>query len=236
MNESVDEDPDFATLTTKYGDLLKSLDQVVGRTAVKLDMRSAVVRTHETNMGNFIADLYRASTGADVALVNGGSIRADAEINPGNVTRRDVLSILPFNNKIVKIEISGAVLRAALEYGVASLGVEEQQPGRFPQVSGIRYSYDGRLTPGKRLKSVTVNGKPLDDGQMYTLATSEYVALHDGDGYTAFRGAKVLIGPDKAPAEADVLMKAITSVRSIAPKVDGRIARVDVAKSSGECP
>jgi len=236
VNESVVEDPDFATLTTKYGDLLKNLDQIVGRTAEKLEIRSADVRTRETNMGDFVADLYRESTGADVALVNGGSIRADTEINPGTVTRRNVLSVLPYNNRIVKIEINGAVLRAALEYGLASLGVEEQQPGRFPQVSGIRYSYDGRLAPGKRLKSVTVNGKPLADGQLYTLATSEYVALHDGDGYTAFRGAKVLIGPDKAPAEAEVLMKAITSVPAIAPKVDGRITRVDVAKGSGECP
>jgi hypothetical protein len=71
---------------------------------------------------------------------------------------------------------------------------------------------------------------------MYTLATSEYVALHEGDGYTAFRGAKVLIGPDSAPAEADVLMKAITSVPAIAPKVDGRITRIDASKGSGECP
>ena len=235
VDQSVDDDPEFATLTTRYGDLLKSLEQVVGRTAEKLEIRSADIRTRETNMGDFIADLYREATGADVALVNGGSIRADATIDPGDVTRRDVLSILPYNNKIVKLQISGAVLRAALEYGLASLGVEEKQPGRFPQVSGIRYSYDTRLAAGKRLTSITVNGKPLGDGQTYTLATSEYVALHDGDGYTAFRGAKVLIGPEQAPAEADVLMKAITAVQAIAPKTDGRITRVDAAKDQANC-
>lgn len=236
VDETVNEDVAFAPLNEKYGDLLKSLDGVVGKTDVPLEMRSADVRRRESNMGDFIADLYRESTGADVALVNGGSIRADTVIKMGEVTRRDVLAILPYNNKIVKIEISGAVLRAALEYGVASLDVDETQPGRFPQVSGVRFTYDARLAPGKRLKTVTVNGKPLDDSQTYTLATTEYVALHEGDGYTNFRGAKVLIGPDKGPAEGDVLMKAITSVPSIGPKADGRITRLDSAKGSSDCP
>jgi 5'-nucleotidase len=193
-----------------------------------------MVRTQETNMANFIADLYRQSTGADVALVNGGSIRADSEVEPGNITRRDVLQTLPYNNRIVKIQLSGAVLRAALEYGVASTGPGEQ-PGRFPQVSGMRYVYDARLKPGARLTSVTVNAKGLDDKQTYTLATSAYVALQAGDGYEVFRGAKVLIGPNDGPLEADVVMKAIQSVPAIAPRVDGRITRVDAAQNKANC-
>ena len=234
VNERVEKDPDFAPLIAKYGDLLNSLDEVVGKTEVKLDLASAMVRTQETNMANFIADVYRQSTGADVALVNGGSIRADSEVEPGNITRRDVLQTLPYNNRIVKIQLSGAVLRAALEYGVASTGPGEQ-PGRFPQVSGMRYVYDARLKPGTRLTSVTVNGKGLDDKQTYTLATSAYVALQAGDGYEVFRGAKVLIGPNDGPLEADVMMKAIQSVPSIAPRVEGRITRVDAAQNKADC-
>jgi 5'-nucleotidase len=235
VTRDVTEDVAFAPLFEKYGPMLKSLDQVVGRTNVKLEMRSADLRTRETNMADFIADIYRESTGADVALLNGGSIRADSEIEPGDIMRRDVLGMLPYNNRIVKIQITGAILRAALEYGVASMGPGEQ-PGRFPQVSGIRYSYDARLKPGARLTSLTVNGNPLDDKRNYTLALNDYVALKAGDGYDMFRNAKVLIGPDDAPREADVLMKAITSVPSIAPKVDGRITRVDTAKNQGTCP
>ncbi len=234
VNEGVEKDADFAPLIAKYGDLLKSLDEVVGKTEVKLDLASAAVRTRETNMADFIADVYRQSTGADVALVNGGSIRADSEIEPGDITRRDVLQILPYNNRIVKIQLSGATLRTALEYGVASTGPGEQ-PGRFPQVSGMRFTYDARLKPGSRLTSVTVNGKALDDKQTYTLATSSYVALQAGDGYEVFRGAKLLIGPDNGPLEADVLMKAIQSVPSIAPKVDGRITRLDAAQNKATC-
>jgi 5'-nucleotidase len=186
-------------------------------------------------MADFIADSYRAATGADVALVNGGAIRADTIVNRGEVTRRDVLSIVPFNNRLVKIEIAGAVLRAALEHSVGSFGVETE-PGRFAQVSGIRYAYDARRDPGKRLTSVTVNGKPLDDKQSYTLVTNSYVALKGGDGYNMFRGAKVLIDETNGPPEADVLIKAIASMPSIAPRVDGRITRADQPKDANSCP
>ena len=232
-NEYAD-DPSFAALNQKYGALLKSLEQTVGRTAVELDMKSENVRTRETNMGNFIADAYRKATGADVALVNGGSIRADALIKAGLLSKRDVLSSLPFNNKVLKIQISGATLRAALEHGVGSIGVE-MQPGRFPQVSGIRFSFDASRNPGERVTNVTVNGRPLVDRQTYTLAATSYVIKDGGDGYTMFRDAKVLIGPDQAPSESAILQKAITSVRAIAPKVEGRVTRVDTTKSQTPC-
>lgn len=234
VTDEYDDDPSFAAIKEKYGKLLKDLEQPVGRTDVELDMKSESVRTRETNMGNFVADAYRQATGADVALVNGGSIRADALIKPGVLTKRDVLSILPFNNKVLKIQITGAVLRSALEHGVASIGVEAQ-PGRFPQVSGIRFSYDATRTPGQRVTSVTVNGKPLADRQTYTLAATSYVIKDGGDGYTMFRDATVLIGPDQAPSESDIMQKAITSVISLAPKTEGRITRIDTPKSQTSC-
>lgn len=234
VTNEYEDDPVFVALNEKYGALLKSLEQTVGRTDVPLDMKSENVRTRETNMGNFIADVYREATGADVALVNGGSIRADALIQPGVLTKRDVLSILPFNNKILKIELTGATLRAALEHGVGSIGVESQ-PGRFPQVSGIRFTYDATRKPGERITDVTVNGRPLMDRQKYTLAATNYVIKDAGDGYTMFRDAKVLVKAEQAPTESDILQKAITLVRPIAPKVEGRVIRVDTPKTQTSC-
>lgn len=235
VTDQVAEDVAFVPLDEKYGPLLKNLEQVIGRTDIELNIRSADVRTRETNMADFIADAYRNATGADVAMVNGGSIRADTTIAPGVMTKRDVLSMLPFNNKLVKLQISGAVLRSALEYGVASIGVEDQ-PGRFPQVSGIRFSYDASRKPGSRLVEVTINGRPLNDKALYTLTTSNYVAIDGGDGYTMFKGAKEIISPEQGPLESDVLQKAISSVPAIAPKVEGRITRVDKGRDSGSCP
>jgi 5'-nucleotidase len=232
VTNDVKDDPSFASINQKYEGLLKTLEQTIGRTDVELDLKSAAVRTHETNMADFVADAFRQAVGADVALVNGGSIRADATIKPGVLTKRDVLSILPFNNRIVKIQITGAVLRAALEYGVASIGVEAQ-PGRFPQVSGIRFEYDASRKP--RVTKVLVNGQPLDDARNYTLAAASYVALDAGDGYEVFRGATVLLPPEQAPIESDILLKAISSVRSITPQVEGRIKRIDAAKDQNVC-
>jgi 5'-nucleotidase / UDP-sugar diphosphatase len=228
------DDASFVAINEKYGELLRSLEQPIGRTDVKLEMKSEDVRTRETNMGDFVADTYREATGADVALVNGGGIRADAEIAPGVLTKRNVLSILPFNNKIVKVQITGATLRRALEHGVASIGVETQ-PGRFPQVSGIRFSYDASRKPGERVSNILINGRPLDDRHLYSLAATNYVVKDAGDGYDMFRDAKVLIGPDRAPSESDILQKKIASVTSIAPKTDGRITRVDAPQDQKKC-
>jgi 5'-nucleotidase len=235
VTDQIQNDLAFAALDRTYGPLLKTLEQRVGRTDVQLDVKSADLRTRETNLGNFIADAFRQATDADVALVNGGSVRADTTINPGILTKRDVLSILPFNNKVVKIEVTGAIIRAALEHGVASLG-EEAQPGRFPQVSGARYTFDVTRKPGNRIVSVTIGGIPLDDHETYTLATTNYVALDAGDGYTMFRNAKLLLRAEAASTESDILQKAISSVSSIAPKIDGRITQIEPPRNQTSCP
>ena len=220
------DDPLFADINRKYGTLIKELSRVVGRTSVDLDARSAVGRTQETNVGDMIAGAFRASTGADVALMNGGSIRADEIIKAGALTRRDILSILPFKNKVVKVEVSGAILRQVLEHGVAR-SAEDAEPGRFPQVSGIRFTFDGRRPPGSRIVDLSIDGKPLDEKRTYTLAASDYIALDGGDGYAMLKTARVLIPRERAQFDSDVLQAAIVAQKVIAPKTDGRIKRLD---------
>ena len=225
VTDQLPSDSQFAMLERKYGSLLRELARRVGRTTVELEARSAVGRKRETNMGNFIADAFRKATVADVAIMNGGSIRADSVIKPGVITRRDVLSILPFKNRVVKLELKGATLRAALEHGVAR-SAEDTEPGRFPQVSGVRYVFDATLPPGARITSVTINGRPLDDQKTYTLAVTDYVA-GGGDGYEMLKTARVLVPPAQGPFDSDVLQKAIATLPTIAPKIDGRIKRLD---------
>jgi 5'-nucleotidase len=220
------ENPQFASLYRKYGGLLKELAKVVGRTTVELDARSAVGRTRETNMGNFIAEAFRLAPAADVGLMNGGSIRADEIISPGPLTKREVLSILPFKNRVIKLELTGALLRAALEHGVAR-SAEDKEPGRFPQVSGMRFTFDARRPAGSRITELTVKGRPLDEKKKYTLATSDYIGIDGGDGYAIFKQARLLIPREQAQFDSDVLRTAIAARKVIAPKIDGRIKRVD---------
>ncbi|MFL6468054.1 MAG: bifunctional metallophosphatase/5'-nucleotidase [Pyrinomonadaceae bacterium] len=228
VNTSVPEDPDFSPVIAKYADLLKQLSVQVGSNSVVLDALSRSSRTKETNVGNFIADAYRTSTKADVALVNGGSIRADLTYNPGILTKRAVLSILPFNNPIVKIEISGKTLADALEHGVAR-SAEDAEPGRFPQISGMSFKFDARKLPGQRVSDIIVGGKPIDLNRTYTLATSNFLVENGGDGYTMFKNAKVLISAEQARKDSEVFEEAIRNSpnSTISPRVEGRITRLD---------
>ena len=234
VDSTTKEAPEFAALYRKYANLLTELAKPVGRTSVALDARSKENRTKETNVGNFIADAFRKATGADIGFTNGGSVRADALIGPGMLTQRDLLSILPFKNKLVKIEVTGATLRAALEHGV-SRSAEDSEPGGFPQVSGVQFSFDASRSPGARLVDVKVNGLPLDDAKKYTLTTTTFIALDGGDGYSMFKGSPVITPPEQAPIDIDAVRKAL-GTRPIAPKIEGRIKRLDVAqKSAANC-
>lgn len=234
VTSEIAEDAQFAPIYTKYGKLLEELALRVGRTSVPLDARSETSRTRETNVGDFVADAFRRATNADVALVNGGSIRADTIINPGELTRRDVLSILPFKNPVVKLEITGATLRAALEHSV-SRSAEDAVPGRFPQVSGVRFVFDASRPVGSRVLNATVNGQPLDDKKTYTLATTTFIAKDAGDGYTMFRGARFLISPEQGETDSDILQRGIAAAAAISPQTDGRIERRDKITKQTKC-
>ena len=229
VTKDTEEAPEFTAVYKKYATLLTELAKPVGRTSVALEARSAANRTRETNVGDFVSDAFRKAAGADVALMNGGSVRADELIAPGQLTVRDVLSILPFKNKLVKIEITGATLRAALEHGV-SRAAEDAEPGGFPQVSGIQFSFDASRKPGERIVSLEVNGQPLDPNRKYTLATTTFVGLDGGDGYSMFKGVTVVTPPERLPLDSEALQRAISSVHSIAPKVEGRIKRLDTVR------
>jgi 5'-nucleotidase len=231
VTDKTADDPAFAPVVEKYGKLLTELAAPVGRTEVALDARSATSRSEETNVADFIADAFRRETGADVALVNGGSIRADDVLPAGELTLRDVLSILPFGGDIVKIEVTGETLMKALEHGVSLTG-PGAEPGRFPQVSGLRYTFDASLPSGARVKEVTVGGKPLDPKKTYTLATSAFVA-GGGDQYEMLKGHANLL--KEKLTDSDVLRRAIAAAKTIAPRTDGRVRRLDTPADAKPC-
>ena len=141
---------------------------------------------------------------------------------------RDVLSMLPFNNPIVKVEVSGRLLGDILEHSVAR-SAEDGEPGRFPQISGMSFKFDTRKLPGQRVSDILIGGKPMDENKNYTLATSDFLVSRGGDGYTMFKNAKVLTPADKAPKDSDVFEQAIRSApnSTISPELEGRITRVN---------
>ncbi len=223
VDAQVAPDPEMAKLVQRYSEQLsRELDAVLGETTVPLDARNTAVRQQESNLGNFIADVMRAAVGADVAITNGGGIRTNALFPAGRITRKDVLAWLPFGNVVVKIAVTGAVIRQALENGVSQW---EHVAGRFPQVSGMRYTFNPTRPAGSRILQVQVHGQPLDETATYTVATNDFM-LRGGDGYAMLAAGQVLVSPLGGPLMANAVMEAIQRMRTISPMVEGRITIV----------
>ena len=214
-------DAALAAQVAAYGAKLdSSLNLQIGTADGEFDSRHANMRRRETAFGNLLADAMRAATGADVALTNGGGFRADKTYPAGHaITRRDILSELPFGNIAVVLRVTGAQLRAALENGV---GYVEEGAGRFPQVSGIVFDHDPKAKRGERVGSVTVNGKPLDPAASYTLATNDFLA-RGGDGYAVFRDVPKVVDEKAGKLLATVLMDHIVAQKTVSARIDGRI-------------
>ena len=228
VTDEIEDAPEFAFVVDKYNALLEKLSKPVGRTSVTLDALSLSNRTKETNIGNFIADAYREAAQADIGFVNGGSIRADLIYSPGILTKRDVISILPFNNPIVKIELDGKTIREVIEHGVAR-SAEDNEPGRFPQISGMSFKYDTSKPAGSRVVELLVGGAPVDESKRYTLATSDFLVTRGGDGYKMLSKGKVLIDAKSASKDSEVFEKKIVESpnSTISPKTESRIVKVN---------
>ena len=214
-------DPEIKAIVDKHNAKLDAdLDIAVGTTKVMLDSRRASVRSGETTVGNLIADAMRAAVGAEIAITNGGGIRGDRTYDAGaTLTRKDVLTELPFGNATLLIELSGADLLAALENGVSEV---ENKAGRFPQVSGLSFVYDPVATKGRRITEVAVGGKLLEPGRRYTVATNDYMQ-RGGDGYAALKKGKALIDASGAKLMASGVMDYIAAKGTVAPELEGRI-------------
>ena len=211
----IDEDQEIVRLiVTEKANQGAILETVIGETSVRLIGERQSVRTGETNLGNLITDAMRALSGAEIALTNGGGIRAFIEA--GEITIENVLEVLPFGNTVVVKEMKGSDLISCLEHGVS---LYPEPSGSFPQVSGLSFTIDPTKPAGERISAVQVSGNPLLPDEIYTVATNDFMAA-GGDGYTWFAPAKnvgELGGLD------EVLIEYLQSKDVIAPEVEERI-------------
>lgn len=220
----VEPNAEIAAEMAKYEAFLSAeLDIEIGATPVLLDTRRTTVRATESAFGNLTADAMRAETGADVVITNGGGIRGDTTYEAGTVlTRRDVLTELPFGNKTVVLEVTGADIRAALENGVSEI---EDGGGRYPHVSGMTFSFDATAPVGMRVKEVMIDGAPVDEAKTYLLATSDFLG-NGGDGYAMFAGKPSIIEENAAELMAAQVMTAFERGAAV-PVLDGRVTQVE---------
>ena len=238
------QDATAAAMVKKYKDQLSAkLDVKIGQVSGVFPRGGspAVERSGETPMGNYIADLMRAKYKTDFAIQNGGGIRdtfpaktyipANTALvrtgtGPLDVTLGDAFTVFPFGNQIATTVVTGANLWKALENGV---GGNYPGDGRFPQISGFKYSFDASKPIGSRIVEVTkLDGTPIaKDSKEYTLTTLDFL-IYGGDGYAnvfspsqaKVQGALLDVFVDAL--KADLAAKKLTQV----PAADGRIKKV----------
>lgn len=230
----------------------KYKDQVSAKLDVKIGQVSgifprggspAVERSGETEMGNYMADAVRAATKTQLTIINGGGIRdtfpaktyvpantalvrpSNSTAGPYDVTLGDALTVFPFGNYVATTTLTGAELWKAMENGVS----QYPTAGRFPQISGFKFTFDPNKGVGGRVLSIkTTDGKDIanDNSTTYSVATVDYM-VSGGDGYVdMFHPSTAKIGG----LLVDILVNALKADLAAGkvtqlPKLDGRITK-----------
>ncbi|WP_109468230.1 bifunctional metallophosphatase/5'-nucleotidase [Albibacillus kandeliae] len=225
MDAAVSEDEAVKARIAEAAKPLEEIrNKVVAESAEAIDGDKNACRTGECAMGNLVADamLDRVKDqGVTIAIANGGGLRAS--IDAGEVTMGEVLTVLPFQNTLSTFETPGSTIVEALENGVSQL---EDTAGRFAQVAGLKYTFDGAAEPGKRVSDVMVmegdSWVPIDPAKTYLVVTNNYVRT-GGDGYKMFSGAEKAY--DFGPDLADVTAEYLAANAPYKPYTDGRITK-----------
>ena len=185
-------------------------ERTVGSTRTVIDPTTSISRRRESMLGDLVSDALRVGTGADVALLNSGTLRLDHAIPTGPVTNHQLESIFPFpdQTRIVTFPLTGARLRSVLEHGVSKgiLGT-----GGFLQVSGLSYTFDPARPSGRRLVGDIrrVSGRVLGPGDTVRVAFGAYSACDKGDGYEVPEAAATCAERESAPRAVDLLIRYI---------------------------
>ena len=211
--------------TDGYNENISYLFEEIGTSEANLIIydsdSSRAVRKRETNAGDFVADAYRAVTGADIAIANGGGVRAEIEI--GAVTRKSLMDVNAFNNGMCVLEVTGQQIIDILEHGARKC---PEELGSFFQVSGMTFEiHTYRESPvisdqlgnfigidettERRVQNVCIGGKPVELDKNYTLAGSTYVLLQGGDGLAMIDGSKIL-QQEGLPCDSEMLIRYFT--------------------------
>lgn len=193
------ENQELKDILRTYSDQIESrMDEVMGNFSTELDGRFSIIRSQETNLGDWVCDVVLSATGADVVIMNSGTFRSDQLHPAGPFKMRDLVNIIPMHEPLIVLEVSGRVIVDALENAVSAYPKLE---GRFPQVSGISFVFDPRKPPYSRVISelVQIADEWMDLEQNYSLCIKSY--MWDGrDGFTMFKDCKIVVSSIKLPS------------------------------------
>jgi 5'-nucleotidase len=224
LDASVKPDEGYAAKVGELGKPLEALKaKVIGESEGVIDGDRKSCRAVECSMGNLVADATLARTagqGITIAIANGGGLRAS--IDAGDVSMGEVLTVLPFQNTVATFQARGADIVVALENGVSQV---DEGAGRFPQVAGLKYTFDRSKPVGSRVSSVLVREGDafvaIDPEKLYGVVTNNYVRA-GGDGFKVFATGAV-DAYDYGPNLEQVVAEYIGAHSPYKPYTDGRI-------------
>ena len=226
IDGSVNENSQIVARLDELEEPINALKEtIVGTVSSPLTGDRAVCRIQECDMGNMIADAMRGAVidkGYTIALQNSGGIRAS--LDAGEVTLGEIMTILPFQNTLSTFKVTGQQLLTAIENGVSEV---EDNAGRFPQVSGMRYTFDlAKPANEGRVTSIEIDEdgswKPLDLNKIYGMVSNNFIR-GGGDGYKVFRSASEIY--DFGPDLADVVANYIKANPGYSGYTDNRITQ-----------
>lgn len=226
----------------EYNDQISYLYEEIGTSEVDLTLNNAAgvwaIRVQETNMANYVTDAYKAMTGADIAIVNAGGIRAS--VNAGDVTRKALMDVNPWDNDMCVVIATGQQILDALEFGAR---LYPENNGGFLHTAGLTYEIHSyiespvvtdsdnffvKIEEGKdrRVANVKVNGEAIDPEKEYTLTCTEYILQNGGDGFTMFKDCEVVEIPGLA-TDTDMLIHYLTDT------LNGVVTKEQYGKAEG---
>lgn len=214
VTEELQENQEVKEMVSSYRTKLdRQLKQVVGKNRTRLVGDPDMIRQTETNLGNLVADVMRKAARTEIALVNGGGIRGSIE--EGAIILEDVWRVFPYDNQLVRLELSGKQIEEVLSH---SVGLRPGLTGGFLQVSGLSFVIE---PTGPR--EIRVDGKPLVRDRFYSVAITDFMYA-GGDGYSHFQAGKNPLR--QRLLIRDLFLSYLRENKEISAVVDGRIRRL----------
>ncbi len=235
IDSSIPDDPAVDQMLAAYIPKVRALDTILGK--LKGELRKGGMGAG--SLGNFVADGMRAQASArlgkriDLAIMNGGGLRRNT-ISEGELRARDVFELLPFENALVTLDLSGEQILKLL--GVVVSGREAQSVARLTYM--IKADKSSQLETAM-LRDEQGRDQEIDPKATYTIVTIDYLVNVGGERYSVLREGRNTkpVGLTLRDAIMDYVKSETAAAREIKPRLDERCI-LDRANSvlSGEVP
>lgn len=210
-------DPEIAAIVSAYDERLgRQFKEVIGRCDTFLDGEREHIRFQETTLGNFVTDIMREQTGALIAMINAGALRAS--IKEGPVTVEDVFKAMPYGNELVRVDLTGMEIQKTLHRAVR--GTQTDEDGGFLHVSGMSFAVRGRTVEDIRIGA---DRRPLETEAVYTVVVPDFLAS-GGDDHVVFKGKPQI--KTGSPLR-ELIVDTIRQQGTVRADIEGRIRRLD---------